>query len=114
MTGVLNKAEALKRVGGDEELLCEIAELFLQEFPGLLADIQAAMAAGDAHALERAAHNLKGSVANFGAEPAREAAYRVECIGRQGDLSSAAAAIAELDDQLGLLQAELVTLTRQG
>ena len=57
---------ALLRVGGDEELLKEIAEIFLEDYPKVLAEIQAALACGDARRLEQSAHTLKGSAGNFG------------------------------------------------
>ena len=64
---VLDRALALSRVGGDEDLLREIAGLFLDDYPNLVEKIKQALAANDARGLERASHSLKGSVANFGA-----------------------------------------------
>src|SRR4051812_17025255 len=57
---------AMSRVGGDVELLKELAELFLEEYPRLLAEIRAGYEHGDAKQVESSAHGLKGSVANFG------------------------------------------------
>lgn len=108
----LDRALALERVGGDEELLREIAALFLEECPRMMADIQAAVLAGDAESLERAAHSLKGSVGNFGARRAFRAAARLEAIGRNRDLtplpeawSELAAAMEALGPALADLQA---------
>ena len=69
---------ALERVGGDEELLKEIADLFVEDAPQLLEAIRVAIEAKDGAALHRAAHSLKGSVANFGAEKAVETAFQLE------------------------------------
>ena len=74
----LDRSLALSRVGGDVELLQEIAQLFLEDAPNMLAAIDLALRSGDAHALERAAHSLKGSVSNFGAQCAYEAAFSLE------------------------------------
>ena len=52
----LNLALALERVGGDEELLKEIAGLFLEDYPSLITKIEQAIATNDAHNLERAVH----------------------------------------------------------
>ena len=74
----LDLSAALSRVGGDEELLKEIAEIFLDQCPEALHDVRAAVEANDHEALQHAAHSLKGSVGNFGAQQAFEAAYRLE------------------------------------
>src|ERR1044071_5759624 len=92
LSSLINREAALDRVGGDEELLAEIARLFLEDYPRMVADIRDAIAAGDALGLEHAAHSLKGSVANFSADPARDAAFELEKIGRSKNLSLARAA----------------------
>lgn len=92
----LDYAVALERLGGDVELLQEVANLFLEEYPSLMSDIQAAVKSGNALRLERAAHSLKGSVANFGADSAFQAALALENIGRSGDLTGASEAHAQL------------------
>lgn len=56
----LDRQFALSRVGGDEELLKEIALIFLEDYPNSLREIRAAIASGDASQLERAAHSLEG------------------------------------------------------
>ena len=92
----LNRALALERVGGDEELLREIAGLFLEDYPSLMTKIEHAVAAHDAHNLERAAHSLKGSIANFGSEAAYQAALDLEQIGRSKNLEHMQEAHARL------------------
>jgi len=84
---VLDRSIALSRVGGDEELLREMAGLFLEEYPSALAEVRKAVAARNPKAVERAAHSLKGAVGNFGAEAAYRAAFELELLGRGGDLS---------------------------
>jgi two-component system, sensor histidine kinase and response regulator len=91
---------ALGRVEGDRQLLAEMAELFLEECPKLMADVQAAVTGGDAPALIRAAHTLKGSAANFGAHQAFEAAQELERMGRSGNLQLANPACHRLEEAL--------------
>ena len=91
---------ALERVGGDQELLKEIADLFLDDAPNSLASVRAAIEANDGAALQRSAHSLKGSVANFGAEEAVDAAFRLEKMGADGKLDGAMAVFAELENEL--------------
>lgn len=101
---------ALCRVGGDITLLKEIAAIFLDEYPKGLADLQAALDAGDAYKFERVAHGLKGSVATFGAQPAVDAAFLLEQLGHAQDLATASSALHVLDQQLRVLHLELESI----
>jgi PAS domain S-box-containing protein len=93
----LDREAALERLGGDVNLLSELASLFLGNSDSMLAKIREASACGDALALERAAHALKGSVGNFAAEEAYQAALDVEYHARQGLLTGAAEACERLE-----------------
>ncbi|MBZ5672744.1 MAG: Hpt domain-containing protein [Acidobacteriia bacterium] len=107
---VLDRAAALARVGGDLDLLKEIAALFLEEYPRELDDLHKAMATGDARLLERTAHGLKGSVANFGARAAVDSAFQLERLGKAGKLDQAPPALAALERALASLHAELSSI----
>ena len=107
----LNRALALERVGGDEDLLREIAGLFLEDYPSLISQIEKALDASDAHGLERAAHSLKGSVANFGSDAAYQAALDLEQIGRSKKLENAAEAYAHLTEVMSQVCPELEALS---
>ena len=61
---------ALQRLDGDTELLLELAGIFLDDGPGLLDELRAALQAGDASASQRGVHTLKGVLVNFGAQRA--------------------------------------------
>jgi HPt (histidine-containing phosphotransfer) domain-containing protein len=103
-------ATALGRVGGDEELLKEIAEIFLEQCPEELAEIRRAIEAQNPEAVQEAAHSLKGAVGNFGAKTAFDAAYRLELMGRKGNLSGSGEALTELEKALADLNPELSKL----
>jgi two-component system sensor histidine kinase/response regulator len=96
---VVDRVALLDRVGGDEDLLREITSIFLSEYPSLLLEIRTALGEQDAKRLERAAHSLKGSVANFGAPGATQASLRLEILGREGTLEEAARAMDDLLSQ---------------
>lgn len=106
----LNLDEALTRVDGDRALLCEMAGVFLDEYPMLLVTMQDALSHGNAQTLTYAVHTLKGSVGNFAAANAFEAALRLEKIARQGNLPQAKSALAELEAELARLVPLLTTL----
>jgi signal transduction histidine kinase/CheY-like chemotaxis protein len=77
------------RFDGDLDLLREVANVFLECTPPLLAELRDAVAARDAGAVSRMAHRLRGSLANFGAEDTVEAAFQLEKMGMDGDLAGA-------------------------
>jgi len=106
----LDEALALSRVGGDVELLKEVVELFLDDYPSSLEKIESAVASGDAKALEHHAHSLKGSVSTLGANRAFEAAFTLEKKGRSGDLTGASDGLLELQQALEALRPELILL----
>lgn len=78
--------------------------LFLKELPELLTNLHEAVMARDASRIERAAHKLKGSVGNFAAHPAFEAALKLEVLGRDGGLSEADPLYAELEKEIQRLK----------
>jgi two-component system sensor histidine kinase/response regulator len=101
----LSRESMLQLFDQDEELLAELAELFLADSPALLSEIQAGVRALDAAAVERAAHALKGSVGNFGAKRALELSRRMEVMGRSRDLRGAPETLAALQEEMARLSA---------
>src|SRR5690242_10208614 len=88
---------ALNAVEGDRELLHRMAQLFVDQCPQLMEQIRTALGRGDGVALQRAAHTLRGSVSNFAATPAYEAAKKLEQLGREGKFEAATAAHGDLE-----------------
>ena len=108
---VLDRNLALAHVDGDESLLADLARLFLEESPRMLAAVQEAIAGNAPERLERAAHSLKGSVATFAAQGAFDAALKLERLGRAGELGAAEQAYAELESQMERLRTALQFLS---
>ncbi len=100
-----NLSKALEIVAGDMELLKEIASLFIDDYSAQLEEISEGIAQGNSEAINRAAHSLKGSVANFAAKEVYEAANRLEVLGKDEKLAEAPEAFSELKTRLE----ELVT-----
>ena len=107
---VFDRALALSRVGGDVELLKEIAVLFLDDYPKSLSELHQAVESGDARHLERTAHGLKGSVSNFGARPVVDAALQLETMGRAQKLAEVEQVLHTLELALAALRPELESL----
>lgn len=103
LSGLFDHAEALARVEGDQELLGDLAEIFLREAPEILQRLHEAVERGDAKAVAAEAHSMKGSVSNFGSRIAVSAALALETIGRGEDLRDAPEALSQLAYILNLL-----------
>lgn len=104
---VVDYRTALARLGGNEQLLSDLAAFFLEDAPGILRELSAAIAAGDGPSVERAAHSLKGLAANFGAPAAVRAAAELQDAARRGDLRQAEHLHGRLTRELEQLTAEL-------
>jgi CheY-like chemotaxis protein/HPt (histidine-containing phosphotransfer) domain-containing protein len=109
---MIDYAQALDRVGGDRDLLAELAGLFLEEYPRLLAEISEGVQHGDLAMAAGAAHQLKGLLAQFGSENGRLLALEVETASKSGDVGESKAATEKLSGHLSELHEVLVRLSR--
>jgi HPt (histidine-containing phosphotransfer) domain-containing protein len=82
-----DRSKVLDNLDGDEELLREIAGIFLAGYQHEVERMRAALAASDVLTLNRIAHTLKGSVGNFGAQAAIDAAAVIERKTRDGQMA---------------------------
>src|SRR4029453_19542452 len=68
MTPPVDISATLQSVGGDQNLLVDLFEVFQQDYPKQLAELRDAIGAGDAERMAQVAHSLKGAVGYFGAQ----------------------------------------------
>lgn len=106
----LDGTKLLHRVSGDVELLAELIGLFLNECPNVLGEIRSAVASKDGDRLRIASHALKGSVSNFDAAAAFDAAERLEEVGRSKNWVQAEPALDALEVAIGDLERALAEL----
>src|SRR5262245_41645775 len=109
----LTSTRLLAALGGDRELLLEIIELFLRDAPGMLRALYAAAGSGDAEALARAAHVLKGSAANFGSTPLYDVARSIERRAFAGELTGLDHDLVELDHAARAMERALTRLREE-
>ncbi len=79
---------------GSRALVTQLVTSFVQAADGQFARVAEAVAAGDAKTASRAAHSLKSSAANLGAEVLAGHYRELEQCGREGRLGDAAALLA--------------------
>jgi HPt (histidine-containing phosphotransfer) domain-containing protein len=100
------------RVDGDMELLRELVELFAQEAPRMLAQIEDAIEHRSAVDLEKASHKLKGSVLQFSARAASAVALELEENARQGSTAGSQVLLGKLRQEIDVLQVTLRAMVR--
>lgn len=91
----------------DKELAGQVVAVFLADIPVQIADLDAALIAGDAKTAERVAHSIKGAAATVGGEALREVALACEQCGREGRLDEVRSEMAELKTRYAALESEL-------
>lgn len=104
---VLDVKDFLERVEGDTDLARELAELFLSDASGKMSQLKDLIAKGDADAVEKLAHSLKGASANLSANQVRELSWRLERAGAAGTLNDAGETFDQLEAALEALEGML-------
>jgi HPt (histidine-containing phosphotransfer) domain-containing protein len=84
-----NPDQTLERLGGDEELLHEVMEIFLEEVPKHLAGLRKAITQQDAETVERIAHSLQGELGYLGIAELLHGACELEERGRTSNFQDA-------------------------
>lgn len=85
------------------EFVRELVDTFMDEAPGLIAELHTSRAAGDAARFQRAAHSLKSNGSTFGALKLTDIAREIELKGFGSDETAVAtleAAYAEATTEL--------------
>ncbi|MDR3620583.1 MAG: response regulator [Paludisphaera borealis] len=100
-------AFALAQAGGDASVLAQLADLFRIHAPTQLGAVRDALRVGDATAVARAAHTLKGSTSVFLIRDRLDALHDVERLGKQGRLADALARLPVVEALIADLTAAL-------
>jgi len=111
---VLDRAEGLRRVRGNEKLYRELASCLLGDLPRLTGLLRTALDMRSAKELHYAAHCLKGSASHLGAVAVERRAWTLEKMGRDGDLTDAPQHFLLLERDLHELNLVLQSLTSEG
>jgi PAS domain S-box-containing protein len=107
---VFHYQAALRRAGGDAEFLRELVEVFLEECPRWVSNVEQSAEAGDVASLRRAAHTIKGAAASLHAAALTAAAEAIETAAAQGNLELLADQCTRLTAEIERLRPELQQL----
>jgi two-component system, sensor histidine kinase and response regulator len=113
MTALFDYDGAMQRMGNDEALFREMIHILREDAPRRFGEIERGLAAGDLTTVQRAAHSLKGLVANFGGERAQQAALHVEQLAKTGDAAGLPAGVDGLREEVRKLVAALEPLVEE-
>jgi two-component system sensor histidine kinase/response regulator len=96
----VNMKELLARIDGDVEFICELAEIFREDYPRQIGAARECLDDGDAAGVKRAAHGLKGALANLAATYAASLAGSLERMAGSGNLEGAEPILDELQGEV--------------
>jgi CheY-like chemotaxis protein len=113
IAALFDEAQLLARTDGSAELCAVLVEAFVKEHPARMADLRRALQQQDAKELARAAHALKGAVANFTDGGALLATVALEKLALRGDLENADGACQKLAVELDRLQTALIEFSHR-
>lgn len=82
-----DETAALKRLDDDQELLCDMIDLFLIETPSKILDLENALAHEDLATLADAAHAIKGMAGHFCADLLKTSAASLEDCARHNNVA---------------------------
>jgi PAS domain S-box-containing protein len=103
---VLSEIRTL-RDEGDADPLIEIGRSFLNHTPRLIAELHTSIQASDFTSIRTAAHSLKGSSANLGAEKLARLCYELEQASKNAQPDQFPALLAQIESELIVVRSEL-------
>ena len=103
---VINDLRSLQ-TAGSPGFLAELIDLFLKEAEVLMTALRGSLGAKDARAFERAAHTLKGSCGNLGAQAMSRLCADLQTVGHQADWDRAGKLLPDLESEFRSVKTEL-------
>ncbi len=95
--------ESMRKFAGtvDPKLIVEVINLFLEDAPMRLEAMRAALTAGDAAAIGKTAHALKGGCHYVAATRMADLCNKLEDMGRAGSIEGMEGRLSELEEEFG-------------
>ncbi len=104
--------DSLKAINPDDggEFVREIIQIFLEDTPARINELDEALASHDVAKFVRAAHSVKGSASNMGAMLVKETAEELEKRSRDEGLDGIESLLAKLKQDYAVTEKELQAL----
>ena len=109
---VQSALEALQKLetSANPTFVAQLVRIFLKDTPVTIAAAKTALAQRDLTALERAAHSLKSSFANFGAKVGSQKALELERLAKSGLTSGCESNLLQIESEFEKVSRVLVSL----
>ncbi|HEY4442082.1 MAG TPA: Hpt domain-containing protein [Candidatus Elarobacter sp.] len=104
---ILDLSRLIEAFEDDTAGIAELLEMAMETGRKHQRALAEAIANGDAEGVRRAAHSIKGSSGNIGANRVMEVAAELEQRARAGDLNDAATSAASIDAEYARVDAEV-------
>jgi HPt (histidine-containing phosphotransfer) domain-containing protein len=104
---VLDVARLRDLLGDDAELVADVIQLYLDDYPQRLDAMVRAIQARDFARLRAEAHALKGSASTLAGGRVADAAHELEAVAETGDIARAGRSLASLASAAAQLAAAL-------
>lgn len=88
---LVDMARLMERMEGDQDLINEVFDMFVEEAPARRVKFQTALAGQDVQAMVMLSHSLKGASGTLHCEPLRQACFDLEHAARAADTAKVAA-----------------------
>lgn len=113
MEDVIDLKDVMERVQGDKELLCDLFDIFVEDFVGKRDQLNAAFERGDVKQFQMMSHALKGASGNISARQMHLNCIDLDAMGKKGDISGAKPMLSLLDRQFESLKNEMARLKKE-
>ena len=110
----ISKQDLLDAFDNDRELLKEVIDIFIADYPPLMETLKNALVSRDAELARRTAHDLKGMLKNFQADAASETAFALEEMGRTGEFEGGDKLCKTLNEQIVKIETALASMIAEG
>jgi two-component system, sensor histidine kinase and response regulator len=99
----LDFKQMLEQLGGDQNLLQEVIDIFVAQAPTHLETLRCALTQGDAGLVEKTAHSMKGELGYLGISEVTQKARVLEELGRKHDLEQAAQVFVSYEREISAI-----------
>ncbi|OGX05957.1 MAG: hypothetical protein A2Z88_02690 [Omnitrophica WOR_2 bacterium GWA2_47_8] len=101
---ILDLKEALERVQDDQALLLELFDIFTEDFPQKRTQLDMAVKTKNSMEVRHIAHALKGASSNLSARKIYTSLAKLEKMGEEGNIATAAETLSQIDQEYKELQ----------
>lgn len=100
MTLIYDKKAVLERCDNDVELIKELMQMFIEDYPKSISDIEYAVESKDPGKIDRSAHAIKSALGNLGGMKAYQIAYDLELSGKKNNITDSPSLLKNLKDAI--------------